>query len=427
MTNSKPLAIRIRPKHLSDVFGQEHLTSNTGLLQRFVTSGRLLSCIFFGPPGSGKTTAAAILANELKLPLETFNAVTGNKKDLDAIFATARLNGQLVLIVDEVHRLNKDKQDLLLPYVEDGSVLMIGLTSMNPYFAINPAIRSRCILCEFKALNRDAMAKAMDRALAHEESQIDIKVSNEAKEAIIDSSNGDVRMAYNILDALSIAYPQQTIGLVQLKELHIHGNLGFDRSDDGFYDVLSGLQKSIRGSEVDAALYYLARLIIAEDLDSIERRLIVIAYEDIGLANPPLVARTLSAMDAARRIGFPEAIYPLAVMVIDLVLSPKSRSAINGLSKAMSEIKAHPLPVPEYLRLTPVGLAEVDRYDYDRDDLWNQIEYLPEGTQNTPFFTPQASSPYENTLLNNLNVLNKIKRTHDLRQLKRMSKQTSSK
>ena len=422
MTNSKPLAVRIRPKHLSDVFGQEHLTSNTGLLQRFVSSGRLLSCIFFGPPGSGKTTAAAILANELKLPLETFNAVTGNKKDLDAIFASARLNGQLVLIVDEVHRLNKDKQDLLLPYVEDGSVLMIGLTSMNPYFAINPAIRSRCILCEFKALNKEAMAKAIDRALIHEDSQIEIEVSNEAKEAIIDSSNGDVRMAFNILDALNIAYPKQTIGLEQLKELHIHGNLGFDRSDDGYYDALSGLQKSIRGSEVDAALYYLARLIIAEDLDSIERRLIVIAYEDIGLANPPLVARTLTAMDAAKRVGFPEAIYPLAVMVIDLALSPKSRSAINGLSKAMNEIKAHPLPVPEYLRLTPVGLAEMDRYDYDRDDLWNQIEYLPEGTQNTPFFTPQASSPYENTLINNLNVLNKIKRTHNISQLKRMSK-----
>ena len=422
MTNTKPLAVRIRPKTLSEVFGQEHLTSNTGLLQRFVSSGRLLSCIFFGPPGSGKTTAAAILANELKLPLETFNAVTGNKKDLDAIFASARLNGQLVLIVDEVHRLNKDKQDLLLPYVEDGSVLMIGLTSMNPYFAINPAIRSRCILCEFKALSKEAMTKAIDRALTHEDSLIDIEVSDVAKEAIIDTCNGDVRMAFNVIEALNIAYPKQVIGLEQLQELHIHGNLGFDRSDDGYYDALSGLQKSIRGSEIDAALYYLARLILAEDLDSIERRLIVIAYEDIGLANPPLVARTLTAMDAAKRVGFPEAIYPLALMVIDLALSPKSRSAINGLSKAMHEVKTHPLPVPEYLRLTPVGLAEIDRYDYDRDDLWNHIEYLPEGTENTPFFTPQASSPYENTLASNLNVLNKIKRSHNMRQIKRMSK-----
>ena len=422
MTNTKPLAVRIRPKTLSEVFGQEHLTSNTGLLQRFVSSGRLLSCIFFGPPGSGKTTAAAILANELKLPLETFNAVTGNKKDLDAIFASARLNGQLVLIVDEVHRLNKDKQDLLLPYVEDGSVLMIGLTSMNPYFAINPAIRSRCILCEFKALSKEAMTKAIDRALTHEDSLIDIEVSDVAKEAIIDTCNGDVRMAFNVIEALNIAYPKQVIGLEQLQELHIHGNLGFDRSDDGYYDALSGLQKSIRGSEIDAALYYLARLILAEDLDSIERRLIVIAYEDIGLANPPLVARTLTAMDAAKRVGFPEAIYPLALMVIDLALSPKSRSAINGLSKAMHEVKTHPLPVPEYLRLTPVGLAEIDRYDYDRDNLWNHIEYLPEGTENTPFFTPQASSPYENTLASNLNVLNKIKRSHNMRQIKRMSK-----
>ena len=172
MINNKPLAVRIRPQHLKDVVGQEHLTQKTGILNRFLEEKRLMSMIFFGPPGSGKTTAASILANELNLPLELFNAVTGNKKELDSIFANARLSGQLVMIVDEVHRLNKDKQDLLLPYVEDGSILMIGLTSANPYFAINPAIRSRCILCEFKAVNPESMKKAIERALNHEESQL---------------------------------------------------------------------------------------------------------------------------------------------------------------------------------------------------------------------------------------------------------------
>lgn len=418
MINNKPLAVRIRPKHLSEVYGQNHLTQKTGILNRFIEEKRLMSMIFFGPPGSGKTTAAAILANELNLPLELFNAVTGNKKELDAIFASARLSGQLVLIVDEVHRLNKDKQDLLLPYVEDGSILMIGLTSANPYFAINPAIRSRCILCEFKAVNQDAMKQAIDRALTHEDSQISISLDTLALQSIIDTCNGDVRMAYNILDALNIAYPNELINLDHLTNLHLHSNLGFDHSDDGYYDALSGLQKSIRGSEVDAALYYLARLIVAEDLDSIERRLIVIAYEDIGIANPPLVARTIQAMDSAKRVGFPEAIYPLSVIVIDLALSPKSRNAINALTKAINEVKEHPLPVPEYLRLTPVGLRDEDKYDYDRPDIWNKIEYLPKGVQNTPFYTPSNTSPYENTLENNLKVLNQIKRTHNIRSLK---------
>lgn len=418
MTNNKPLAVRIRPKHLSEVVGQNHLTQKTGILNRFIEEKRLMSMIFFGPPGSGKTTVASILANELNLPLELFNAVTGNKKELDAIFANARLSGQLVMIVDEVHRLNKDKQDLLLPYVEDGSVLMIGLTSANPYFAINPAIRSRCILCEFKAVNPESMKIALERAIQHEDSQLSINLNDQSLQSIIDTCNGDVRMAYNILDALNIAYPNQTINLDHLANLHLHSNLGFDHSDDGYYDALSGLQKSIRGSEVDAALYYLARLIIAEDLDSIERRLIVIAYEDIGLANPALVARTIQAMDSAKRVGFPEAIYPLSVIIIDLALSPKSRNAINALSRAISEVKEHPLQVPEYLRLTPVGLRDEDKYDYDRPDIWNKIEYLPKGVQNTPFYNPSNTSPYENTLENNLKVLNQIKRTHNIRGLK---------
>jgi putative ATPase len=295
---------------------------------------------------------------------------------------------------------------------------MIGLTSANPYFAINPAIRSRCILCEFKAVNPESMKIALERALQHEDSQLSIHLNEQSIQSIIDTCNGDVRMAYNILDALNIAYPNEIINLDHLSNLHLHSNLGFDHSDDGYYDALSGLQKSIRGSEVDAALYYLARLIVAEDLDSIERRLIVIAYEDIGLANPPLVARTIQAMDSAKRVGFPEAIYPLSVIVIDLALSPKSRNAINALTKAIHEVQDHPLPVPEYLRLTPVGLRDEDKYDYDRPDLWNKIEYLPRGVLNTPFYIPSNTSPYENTLDNNLKVLNQIKRTHNIRGLK---------
>lgn len=415
----QPLAFRIRPTELSDVVGQEHLTQPKGMLSRFLEEKRLFSMIFFGPPGTGKTTVASILAEKLHYPLRKFNAVTGNKKDLDDIFAEARLSGQLVVIVDEVHRLNKDKQDLLLPYVEEGLVIMIGLTTANPYFSINPAIRSRCVLCEFKPISPVAMLKALNRALSLESSGLTIRPDGKALQSIVDTSNGDVRTAYNLLDILNTTYPGETISQTHLTDLHILSNLGFDHDDDGFYDALSAFQKSIRGSDVDGALYYLARLIVAEDLDSIERRMLVTAYEDIGLANPALVARTIAACDTARRVGFPEAVIPLGVMVVDLALSPKSKSGCNAIHAAIQEVKDHPLPVPPYLRLTPVGMKEEDKYDYGRPDLWSKIQYLPDGVKGLPFYSPNHTSPYENTIANNLKILNEVKRSKNLRELKK--------
>jgi len=416
---TQPLAHRIRPTQLSEVVGQKHLTQKDGMLDRFLSSKRLFSMIFFGPPGTGKTTVASILAESLHFPLKKFNAVTGNKKDLDEIFAEARLSGQLVLIVDEVHRLNKDKQDLLLPYVEEGLITLIGLTTSNPYFSINPAIRSRCILCEFKTITEDAMKEALIRALRLPLSDLTIQLDDTSLQSIVQSSNGDLRSAYNFLDVLNTTYPNQTLTLDHLKALNLSSNLGFDHDDDGYYDALSAFQKSIRGSDVDGALYYLARLIVAEDLDSIERRLLVTAYEDIGLANPALVARTVAAVDTAKRVGFPEAVIPLGVAVIDLALSPKSKSGANAIHAALQEVRNHPLPVPNYLRLTPVNMKPEDKYDYDRPDLWSKIQYLPDAVEGLPFYHPNYSSPYENTLVNNLKLLNEIKRSKDLKNLKK--------
>lgn len=415
----EPLAYRLRPQSLDEVLGQTHILQDKGLLKRCINEKRLFSMIFFGPPGSGKTTVASILAKGVSLPLKEFNAVTGNKKDLDEIFSEAKIAGQLVLVVDEVHRLNKDKQDLLLPYVEDGKVIMIGLTTTNPYFSINPAIRSRCLLVEFKALSDEEMRLAITQALNHPKADLkDILLEDGVKDALVKMSNGDVRIALNTLEVLSIVYPNQTITSDELSTLHISANQNFDASDDGYYDALSAFQKSIRGSDVDGALYYLARLIIAEDLDSIERRLLVTAYEDIGLANPALVGRTIAAIDTARRVGFPEAIIPLGDIVIDLTLSPKSKSGVNAIAKAIQEVKNHPLPVPPYLRLTPVNMKDDDKYDYGRPDIWAKIQYLPEGVKDLPFYVPNESSPYENTLKHNLDELNKIKRTKDLKSLK---------
>jgi putative ATPase len=296
---------------------------------------------------------------------------------------------------------------------------MIGLTTTNPYFSINPAIRSRCLLVEFKALNDDEMRQALVQALAHPQADLkNIILEDKVKDALVKMSNGDVRIALNTLEVLSIVYPDQTITPEELSTLHLSANQNFDASDDGYYDALSAFQKSIRGSDVDGALYYLARLIVAEDLDSIERRLLVTAYEDIGLANPALVGRTLAAIDTARRVGFPEAIIPLGDIVIDLTLSPKSKSGVNAISKAIQEVKNHPLPVPPYLRLTPVNMKDDDKYDYGRPDIWAKIQYLPDGVKDLPFYIPNESSPYENTLKHNLDELNKIKRTKDIKSLK---------
>jgi putative ATPase len=414
----EPLAHRLRPQRLEEVYGQDHLTQTRGILKRQLDAKRLLSMIFFGPSGTGKTTIAQIMAKDLGLPFALFNAVTGNKKALDDIFTLAKQNPPLVLIVDEVHRLNKDKQDLLLPYLEDGTLIIIGLTSMNPYFSINPAIRSRTLLCEFKALDAKAMRQALNQAFNHSHSELSIVCDEDVVNTLIDLSAGDVRVALNTLDALNIVYPNETITKAMLNDLHLFAHQAYDKGDDGYYDALSAFQKSIRGSHVDAALYYLARLIVANDLDSIERRLLVTAYEDVGLANPALVARCVQACDVARRVGFPEAMIPLAVVVIDLCLSPKSKSANNAIHKAIHEVQTQVRPTPDFLRLTPVLMEEADKYDYSRYDLWSKIDYLPEGVENLPFFEPLNSGAYENTLVNNYNTLKQIQRSRDLKKLK---------
>ncbi len=418
----EPLAFRIRPKKLEDVKGQDHLIGKDRILSKLIENKRLFSIIFYGPPGTGKTTLASVLANELNIPYRKFNAVTGNKKDLDAIFLESKLAPGLVVIIDEVHRLNKDKQDLLLPHIEDGSIIMIGATTSNPLFAINPAIRSRCQLLEVKKLEPNDLKQTLNRALSVKEG-LDNKytIDEEALDLIVYKANGDVRYALNVLDICSIASNGHIDTSIVEQYANI-SNTGIDRDGDGHYDAVSAFQKSIRGSDVNAALYYLARLAQANDMDSIERRLLVIAYEDIGLGNPAAVARTINAIDAAKRVGFPEALIPLGVAVVDLTLSPKSKSANNAIHSAMNVVENTAYAVPKFLRLNPVNMDEEDKYDYDRSELWPYIQYLPNQIKDMKFYKPNTNSSYEAQLSKNLESLSKIKRTDNLRELKKKVK-----
>ena len=415
----QPLAIRLRPNKLDDVYGQQHLTGENMLLRRCVEQKRLFSMIFYGPPGSGKTTLAIALANELQLPYRMFNAVTGNKKDLTDLFEEARIYPGLIIIIDEIHRLNKDKQDLLLPHIESGMITVIGATTSNPYFSINPAIRSRCHLLEVKPLTSGDVETAIRKAISSENGFNNaITIDDDAIRIIANHSNGDLRYAYNILEICSVGCINNHITAELVGKYSPLVNMNIDSSDDGHYDAVSALQKSIRGSDVNAALYYLARLIMANDMDSIERRLTVIAYEDIGLANPAACARMVTAIDAARKVGFPEGMIPLGVAVIDLALSPKSKSANNAIHAAYQQASSQPYDVPVYLRLTPVGLADEDKYDYDSPSKWHRIQYLPDEIKDIEFYQPNTNSAYEKALADNYKELKKYFRTSRLRDLK---------
>ncbi len=416
----QPLAFRIRPNHLDDIIGQDHLVKDDGVLRKCIESSQLFSMIFFGPPGTGKTSVAIAMAKQLKLPFRMFNAVTGNKKELDQIFAEAKLTDGLVLIMDEVHRLNRDKQDHLLPHIEDGLITLIGATTANPYFAINAAIRSRCHIFEFYPLSETQCKGALYRALNHPQGfEHTYKLDDDAADAIVKACNGDIRYALNVLEISATSVSDHHITLSVVKQYVRIVSSHTEDSGDGYYDLLSGFQKSIRGSDVDGAIYYLARLIQANDIDSIERRLLVTAYEDIGLANPAVVARTIAACDTARRVGFPEARIPLSVAVIDLCLSPKSKSGIHAIDTALTLIDQENHQIPKYLRLTPVDLSDEERYPYDRPDVWPKLAYLPERIKDEQFYTPGSSGPYEAILSKNLDELRKKKRSHNIRALKK--------
>ncbi len=415
-----PLAHRMRPSSLDEIIGQPHLVGEAGFLRTILENKMLVSLIFYGPPGTGKTTIAQVLAREFNVPYSELNAVTSSKRDLEKVIEKAQLHPHgYILIFDEVHRLNKDKQDILLPFIEDGTLYLFGMTTANPYLSINPAVRSRTHLLEVKPLSKDNVVTGLKRALsAYNGLNNKLSISDDALSLIAKSSGGDMRFALNYLEVLSLSN-ENKVDVNQVASVLKVPNYLLDKDESDHYDSVSALQKSIRGSDVDAALYYLARLAAAGDLVSIERRLLITAYEDIGLANPQAVQRCATAIESAKKVGFPEAIIPLGFSVIDLALSPKSKAATNSIQAAMDIATSTPLDVPDYLKMTPVNIREEDKYPYDRSDLWEKIQYLPELIKNKEIYLPSNSSQYEKVLNAHYERLKRQGRSSDLASLKR--------
>ena len=401
---NEPLAIKLRPKKLDEVIGQKHLIGENKILTNLIQNKKLFSMILFGNPGIGKTTIAHAIVEELKVKYRTFNAVINSKKDFDIIVEEAKLYQGMVLILDEIHRLNKDKQDLLLPYLESGLITLIGMTTSNPDHAINPAIRSRCQIFELKDLSDEDIDAAIDKVISSNLLE-NIKIDSDAKAVIKNNSNHDLRSVYNLIEIAYYANNSHHITTKLLESIRGQSNIIIDKNGDGYYNAISAFQKSIRGSDVHASLYYLGLLVEAGDIDIICRRLSVIVYEDIGLANPSMGPKVDAAIHSALRLGLPEARIPLACIVIELALSPKSNSAEAAIDKVLNDIHTKKIGgVPKHI----INHSPDYKYPHDYPNDYVPQQYLPDEIKKAKYYTPKKNKN-EKILKEIMTQLEKIK------------------
>ena len=419
-----PLAFDIRPQSLTEYIGQEHLVGVNGAIPKMLRSGRLTNIILYGPPGTGKTTLAAILAKEFKLPFYKVNASDAGIGDLRAIIATADKNNEdkFILFVDEIHLFKKNIQQFLLDYVENGKIVLIGSTAENPFFTIHKAILSRCNVFQLKELTVENVVQGLNRAfnyLVKDYTDFTIEKDDKVIEGIAAMSNGDMRSALNKFELIFSSCID-----VEAKQIHfimdnvsddlIKRVLRYDRDGDDHYDTLSAFMKSLRGSDPDAAIHYLAKLIKADDLQGICRRLLCSASEDIGLANPQAMQVVSACVSSALQLGLPEARIPLAEATIFLAISPKSNSCIEAIDMALADldkIDVGTIPIhlkdAHYSGAKTFGHGVTYKYPHNYDNHYVEQQYLPTPIKNKKYYVPgsnkteQSYADYWNKVKNN--------------------------
>ena len=417
------LATRMRPQKIEDVIGQEHLTAPDKILGRMVAAKQMSSIILYGPPGTGKTSMASALSGSLNIPFEYFNASTDDKKKLQTIAKEAEKQ-PVILLLDEIHRLDKPKQDFLLPYTENGQIILVGATTENPYISINPAIRSRATLLEIKSVTAEAIADLLEQSLTKDSvlKDYNVNVSRDTLLFIANNTDGDVRKALNSFELAILSTPadQDTVTITTqvMEEILQKKVLAGDKDGSEHYNLLSAFQKSIRGSDVNASLHYLARLILSGDLIGICRRLSIIAFEDIGLANPTAVTLTKNAIDVARDTGFPEARIPLAMAVVELALSPKSNNAYMALDRAIADINDPEIDttIPAHLRdahykgADKMGVVGYN-YPHDFNAHYTPQQYLPASLTNAFYLdTENLTTTHEHELIDRARMIADLNR-----------------
>ena len=418
MESEAPLASRLRPTTLDEVVGQQHIVGKDKLLYRAIKADKLSSIIFYGPPGTGKTTLAKVIAHTTSAEFMQINATSAGKKDMEEVITAAKNNQGMygkktILFIDEIHRFNKGQQDYLLPYVEDGTIILIGATTENPYFEVNGALLSRSVIFELKKLSKDDIETLLLRAINDKETGMgayNAAIDEDALEFLADVSNGDARAALTALELGVLTTDRSEDGIIHItidvaSECIQKRVISYDKSGDNHYDTVSAFIKSMRGSDPDAAVYYLARMLYAgEDVKFIARRIMILAAEDIGNADPMALTVAVSAAQAVERIGMPEAQIILSQAVTYMASAPKSNAAVNAISKAMDVVgRTKTPPVPTHLQDAHYKSAEKlghglgYKYAHNYKNHYVKQQYLPDGLTNEVFYEPSENG-YEATI-----------------------------
>ena len=418
MESEAPLASRLRPTTLDEVVRQQHIVGKDKLLYRAIKADKHSSIIFYGPPGIGKTTLAKVIAHTTSAEFMQINATSAGKKDMEEVITAAKNNQGMygkktILFIDEIHRFNKGQQDYLLPYVEDGTIILIGATTENPYFEVNGALLSRSVIFELKKLSKDDIETLLLRAINDKEKGMgayNAAIDEDALEFLADVSNGDARAALTALELGVLTTDRSEDGIIHItidvaSECIQKRVISYDKSGDNHYDTVSAFIKSMRGSDPDAAVYYLARMLYAgEDVKFIARRIMILAAEDIGNADPMALTVAVSAAQAVERIGMPEAQIILSQAATYMASAPKSNAAVNAISKAMDVVgRTKTPPVPTHLQDAHYKSAEKlghglgYKYAHNYKNHYVKQQYLPDGLTNEVFYEPSENG-YEATI-----------------------------